>query len=364
VRVPGGENAASDPSFFLSETWLDACLLTWPGHAAFERVELSSADGTSGHVLLGRGTSIRQRFMRVPYLAINQSADPFLDEATIELNGIFGCPPDAFDRTFRLLLARLDADASWREVRFFGLARERADRVERLASEQGLRCRLFSMRPTYWVDLDSIRSEHGSDYLASRSANTRAQLRRSLRRAERELGPVRLLRAESVHEALAWLDALAPLHRARWPSGAQPVGFDNPLFVEFHRNLIASGFGRGTLDLLRLDAGDASLAYLYNFRLAGHSYFYLAGIDYDRAEAYRPGMIAHWFAIERSLRNGDRIYDFLAGEHVYKRRLASDSDVQHDCVLWRPTVALRLEDMLRSLRRRWRERARRSRTGD
>lgn len=355
VGPAGGSRAvAEEPVFFLSDPWIGTCLETWPGRARFERMEVPCADGYGGHVLIGRGVETRHRLLRIPVIAINESTHPLLDETTIELNGIIDRPSSEFESGFRALLPTLQCDGSWGELRFSGLPRQSAEQVAALAEANGLRTRLFRERPTYWVDLDLVRQRFEGDYLASRSSNTREQLRRSLRAAKKDLGEVALRPATSTHEALRWLDDLAPLHRARWPSRGQATGFDNKLFVEFHRRLITRSFDRGAVELLRLDAGDACLAYLYNFRWHARTYFYLSAIDYARAERYRPGMLAHWLAIERALASGDRSYDLLAGEHVYKERLATHQDLQRDLVLWRPRMTLRLENTLRGIRRRWR----------
>jgi CelD/BcsL family acetyltransferase involved in cellulose biosynthesis len=152
---------------------------------------------------------------------------------------------------------------------------------------------------------------YAGNYLATRSANTRQQLRRSLRALEKHFGKTRLTAASCTTEALKWFKEIAPLHRARWPRDGKPTQFDNPKFVAFHETLINSSFDSGSIDLLRLESGGVAIAYLYNLKSGGHVSFYLSGIDYALARKFHPGMLAHWLAIERYLSNGGSAYDFL-----------------------------------------------------
>ena len=49
-------------------------------------------------------------------------------------------------------------------------------------------------------------------------------------------------------------------------------------------------------------------------------------------------------------REGDRVYDFMAGENRYKSNLGSPGPDMHYVVLQRPTLPIRLEIALRSMR--------------
>ena len=128
-------------------------------------------------------------------------------------------------------------------------------------------------------------------------------------------------------------------------------GFDNPSFVEFHRRLIELAFPTGGIQYLRLTAGETVLAYLYNFVSDGHVQFYLSGIDYGIDPSTKPGMLAHWLAIEHNLAAGRRIYDFLAGDARYKRSLSTGGDRTLWLVLQRPRWRLQLESFGRRVKR-------------
>jgi CelD/BcsL family acetyltransferase involved in cellulose biosynthesis len=164
------------------------------------------------------------------------------------------------------------------------------------------------------------------EYLGSLSANARYQIRRSDRRyAER--GRLAITRADDLATALAWLDALAVLHQRTWIRRERPGAFANPRFTAFHKSLIARGFPRQEIDLLRVTAGDHVVGYLYNFRHQNRVATYQSGFDYDAAGPHeKPGLTSHRLAIEFYRAAGFRTYDFLAGDHRYKSSLANASE--------------------------------------
>lgn len=343
-------------SFFLSSHWLAACEQTWEGHCCFDKIELRDNHRALGLVLIGAGTEIRHSILESRVIAINESTDQDFDEVTIELNGFYNTNRSNFQDSFSALLSNLLQQPNWDELRFSGLIEGDGLTAARIAKDLGLNTRVFRRRPSYSIDLCTVRNQFRGDYLATRSANTRQQLRRSLRALEATLGPTSLVKASSTAEALQWLQDLSPLHRARWPSGKKPIGFDNPRFVGFHENLIRGSFDSGDIDLLQLSAGEKPIAYLYNLKFKGHIGFYLSGIDYSTAEKYRPGMLAHWLAIEYYLSAGANTYDFLAGQNLYKERLCTNQQEMLDLIFWRPRPLLRLENAIRNLKAAIRDR--------
>ncbi|MFC7542489.1 GNAT family N-acetyltransferase [Siccirubricoccus deserti] len=176
-------------------------------------------------------------------------------------------------------------------------------------------------RPVPLVALGPVRAA-GGDYLAGLSANSRYQIRRSARRYA-AFGALRLDRAETLPEALEWLEALATLHgetwRARGRPGPLPMTSRGASTKRWWRAL-----NRGELDLLRVTAGERVVGYLYNFRLRGRVYAYQSGLDHVGAGPHgKPGLTCHAMAVERAIAEGAESYDFLAGPDRYKRSLAN-----------------------------------------
>ena len=163
-------------------------------------------------------------------------------------------------------------------------------------------------------------------FLDSRTANTRQQIRRSDRSYARS-GPLTLERATTIDAAFAFLDALAVLHQASWTARGKPGAFANPFFRRFHRALIAEGFPRGEIDLLKISAGPRTVGYLYNFVHRGTILAYQSGFDYAGASTHeKPGLSAHYLAMRDAQSRGLARYHFLAGDGRYKRSLSTGAD--------------------------------------
>lgn len=353
-QVEAALAARQTDSVFRSAAWFRSCIETWGGRADWRVLELSSDEGHTAWALLGARTEIRHRFLPIRVLALGQAVDDALDQPWIEQNGFLGGEPADFSAHMGQLLDRLAAEQDWDELRLGGMSERDAQESMRLAGRAGLSVRLVIEQPTFDVDLEDVRTRHGGDYLSALSANTRQQLRRSRRLAEQRFGTLQVDLAASTEEALAWLDRTAPLHRARWAGASgesSESGFDNPAFVAFHRRLISHGFDAGAIEYLHVRAGDTTLAYLYNFVADNRVQFYLSGVDHRIDPALRPGLLAHWAAIERAFAAGRASYDFLAGDARYKRSLSTGSGRTLWLVLQRPRWRLKLEQAGRIAKR-------------
>jgi CelD/BcsL family acetyltransferase involved in cellulose biosynthesis len=295
--------ATADPAFFQSWSWI-GCL-------AEERYpDPVLLRATAGGRTLGLALFNRQRGR----LCLAESGDPARDAPFIEHNA------PLLDRAAPAGLATAMLRAAW------GAAGTHRLVLSGIAPDLALAAGGVPVRAQWrevpYADLDAIRAA-GGDYLATLSGNTRYQLRRSARHYA-ALGAVRLERAATEAEALAWFDALIVLHGASWRARGKPGAFADPFMVRFHRALIRQALPRGEIDLLRLRAGEQPVGYLYNFRLGGRVLAYQSGFELSHAGLHgKPGLTCHHFAVERALAAGDAIYDFLAGADRYKRSLTN-----------------------------------------
>lgn len=160
-------------------------------------------------------------------------------------------------------------------------------------------------------------------YLASLSKNTRHQIRRSLKLLSAK-GEVRLARATSISEALSMFEKAGVMHKQRWPGTKS--GFNNPLFVDFHRELIKRSFSSGRVDLLCFCVADEPFCYLYNFIYDDYVYFYLSGIHYEKDNRVKPGLLAHAMAINLYSSENKSTYDFMGGLGQYKESLSNHKE--------------------------------------
>jgi CelD/BcsL family acetyltransferase involved in cellulose biosynthesis len=173
----------------------------------------------------------------------------------------------------------------------------------------------------------------GAPYLASLSANARAQIRRATRLFGDTL---RLEQAATPAQALAFFDRMVALHQASWQARGQPGAFaDEPIRI-FHRRLIEAGFSSGEVRLLRGGTLDRELGYLYEFRHGGRVLSYQTGFAAELDGRLKPGLVCHLLAIEKARQEGEAVYDFLAGAQRYKLTLAPrDGEAMHWITLYR-----------------------------
>jgi CelD/BcsL family acetyltransferase involved in cellulose biosynthesis len=213
---------------------------------------------------------------------------------------------------------------------------------------------------SYMVDLDQARAAQGG-YLSMLSANTRSQIRRSVA-AYQALGPLSVTQAGTVDEAKAFLCRLKVLHELTWSGRGVLSGFANdPTAQRFHDGIVEQGLAAGEVQILRLNAGDTELGYLYNLVHRGRVIFYQSGFNYGLLDKHdRPGVVCHWLAIEHNLGAGHQLYDFAAGDYRYKQSLSTQHEAQGSHVFQRDGLLPRLDQRLRDwkrMAREWRARA-------
>jgi CelD/BcsL family acetyltransferase involved in cellulose biosynthesis len=196
------------------------------------------------------------------------------------------------------------------------------------------------------IDLAAVRA--GGSVLALVSANSRQQIRRAMRLYE-EQGPLRCQRAETLTEALNWLDALALLHARRWNRSdliATP-------YRQMLENLIRVGLADGSVEVVRIQAGTSILGYFVNLIDPGGVRFYLGALAYDTDARLKPGLVAHALCAQHHADAGQPLYDFLAGEARYKTQLGEPSAPMQSLLFRRDRLGFHMEDALRRLKRRF-----------
>jgi CelD/BcsL family acetyltransferase involved in cellulose biosynthesis len=275
-----------------------------------------------------------------------------LDCLTVEYNGILADREGAREIARTAIGHMVQGVAGWDELRLSGIPAAGAIDYAALAAELGLSVRTLARSDCRYVDLARIRAEGGT-HLDQVSSNTRYQVRRALRRYEAR-GKVALAVAQDSGEALARFDELKRLHQAAWTARGEPGSFANPFFEEFHRALIARTAGTGETQLVRVAAGETTVGILYNFSWRGRIHAYQSGFAFETDNAVKPGLVSHALAIEHAFSAGADIYDFMAGEAQHKASLATDSLALEWLAARRPVAKYRIEDALRTAKRRLR----------
>jgi CelD/BcsL family acetyltransferase involved in cellulose biosynthesis len=155
------------------------------------------------------------------------------------------------------------------------------------------------------------------DYLASRSAGFRQELRRKERRlAERGLA-YRMISEPSELESA--LDVLFDLHRARWGDHASRwfAGHES-----FQRAFSRTALERGWLRLCILELDGRPAAAYHGFRFGEAEWSYQFGRD-PSEEASSVGLVIAAHAVRRSLEEGAVEFRLGPGGQPYKVRFAT-----------------------------------------
>jgi CelD/BcsL family acetyltransferase involved in cellulose biosynthesis len=322
----------SDVPFFVSWTWIGTWLACVPGHIRPLLLTATRGGETIGAAILVPRRERRRGILNVRQLHFNTTGDPALDCIWIEHNGFVGSA-DAQQDLWPAFLRWFARQRDYDEL----LVPRVGEAIAGLPADVRL-LHAMASSPAFRSVLPPGGTE---DILASFSANTRQQLRRSLRACE-AMGALRCEVADSVETALAWFDAMKALHVASWEERGKPHAFRYPFVEIFHRALIARGVLDGSIRMLRISAGVASLAYLYNFRRGETVCAYQSGFDYGREEL-RPGYVSHLLAMAMSVAEGATRYDFLAGDNQLKQSLGSNRYAMRSHRFAMPVLALRVE---------------------
>jgi CelD/BcsL family acetyltransferase involved in cellulose biosynthesis len=316
--------SCAEASFFQSWTWI-GCL----ARERYDDPVLLHAQRAGRTVALGLFN--RRRGLVFDTLWLHETGSPQLDSLFIEYNGLLIDAANTANADRTLHAACL---AAARHVALAGRPRVRRlilngidDIHLRAATATGTVSGLTT-RQAPALDLAALR-RNGLGHEDVLSANTRAQLRRSLR-GYAALGALAVRRAADAPEAHRFLDELARLHQATWQRRGRAGAFAEPHFARFHHALIDRAMPRGEIELWRIDAGPAVIGYLYNFQHRGRILAYQSGFDYALADRRaKPGLTCHHLVIEKSLTAERICYDFLAGDDRYKRSLSDTATTLH-----------------------------------
>lgn len=334
----------ADHSFFLDWNWVG----TWLAETGAAAGALIGREPAGGDVVLlgALMPNTRRGLLRLPVqgLHLHDTGREEIDVITIEYNGFL------VDPAWR---GRAEAAAIDFLMRPEGVGGHRRDELhmqgvtepfEPVGLGDDLVCDIMARRPSWQVHLNALRLE-GRDYLSGLSANTRYQIRRSMRLYERR-GPLLTERARDVAEGIAFLEALKRLHQGYWTKRGETGSFAYPFFERFQRRLIEICLPTGEVELLRISAGGEEIGYLYNFVHDGRVLSYQSGFHYEADPRLKPGLVSHTLCIGRHLDEGAQCYDFLAGDARYKASLGEIGPTMTYWRIERPTPLLRVEKAL------------------
>lgn len=338
--------ARSQPSFFLSWSWIGTWVDTLPEDIQPQLLRARRGERTVGLALVVTGRIRSLPLIGGRGLWLHATGRSDIDGIAIEHNGCLVDDDEAGDsEVWAAMLEYLCRGAQpWRRVTLPHL-HHRAGAVLAQAAP-GLVIRRLE-EPSWIVDLGAVRERSGG-YLAMLDTDTRRNLRRT-REACEAFGAIEVSVAADLDTARLYLDRLAQLHARRWEQRDEGSSFTLPFAQRFHAALIEHAFPKGEIQLLRITAGGRDLAYFYNFVHRGRVSYYQSGVDYALVDPkWSPGLLAVALAVQHNAALGHGCFDFLGGAGHYKRRLATHHEVLRTVIIDRDGLRHRLEQQLRS----------------
>jgi CelD/BcsL family acetyltransferase involved in cellulose biosynthesis len=248
-------------------------------------------------------------------------------------------------------LRRKLADYSWDEL----IVRAAADTPAIAALRRAFQDLEYKtwVRTSFFADLADVRRK-GVAYEQILSSNTRSQVRRSAKMYAAQ-GSLNTESARDLETSLAWFDQMVELHKQSWAERGEASQFISPRSLDFHRALIRRLYSAGNIQMLRIMAGQQTIAVLYNLAHEGRIYSYQSGLVYSDDNRLKPGLVAHARAAQFCLDNGWDEYDFLVGEQRYKQSLSTGSRSQTWLYFRRHGVKLALLHAAREFRDAYRK---------
>jgi len=335
----------ADCPFFLSWTWISSWLEVNAPCCHILRV---SFDGQ----LVGLGLITRSdlsAFNRFPSsrIHLHQMGNTTQDQVWTEYNG-FLYDSEHRSQSIKAGLNFLQSSfPAWDELVIGAITKSEAGFIE---MHSGLERHDLWQSATFGVNLKQL-AEKQTDYLSSLSRNTRYQIRRSIKRYEKQ-GGLTLSYASSCSQALEYLNEVAPFHLNRWGSSVEGSGFANSNFVQFHQTLIKNAWGENQIDFIKLTCKDRVVGYFYNFKYRGKVYFYLSGLVKENDPCLKPGLSGHALSIQRYIDDDYQYYDFMGGNERYKASLGDKHDDLFQVAYQKPRLKFKAEHLLRYIKKR------------
>jgi CelD/BcsL family acetyltransferase involved in cellulose biosynthesis len=171
------------------------------------------------------------------------------------------------------------------------------------------------------IDFAALPATWG-EFLAALTSDRRRRIRSARRKLLAAHPDARFFVWQDLAGIDAAVDRLAELHRRRWQAAGGSESFATREYVDFHRAIIRSFLTRGWLRLYCLEVGGAIVAMLYCYRMRSRVFLMQAGFEPALAR-FRPGAVLLGYAMEHAIEEGNEVFDFLRGEHRYKRELAT-----------------------------------------
>lgn len=322
---------ASNTHIFASTQWLSGLFNVLPESEKLLAVYAQHSEASRIPVAFMSAPTGRSRMMRLSTISFMETGDQNLDRVYPEYIDLLDRDCDASDRK-KALRVLFDSYKNNDQFIFRNVSGLLKNAVTITAADIGYECEVFRSQPTYQVDLSAFCTQ-GKVFLDGVSKSLRTKIKRSVREYEKR-GKLELSVASSAPEREQAWDDLCRLHRTAWRARGEAGVFDNPSMRSFHETLFLQH--PSVVDFLTLTCDGQVVGVLYNFLWKTTAYNYQSGFQFEESNKLVPGFVLHAMAADHYAAKGFGIYDMLAGEAEYKRRLAHQGETIYSLVVTRP----------------------------
>jgi len=174
------------------------------------------------------------------------------------------------------------------------------------------------LKPVHKCPYISLPQSHDV-FLRSLSSKLRKDIRRNLRRLEREGFKIDFVDCSDAQWAKDGMNSFFELHQKRWKSRGFEGVFEDQRIRDFNLEIAKVFSQNGWLGLYLLKLSDQPVAALYGFQYNSKFYFYLSGFN-PRYYRYSVGNLLFSFVVARCIEEGLTELDFMRGAEEYKDR--------------------------------------------
>jgi CelD/BcsL family acetyltransferase involved in cellulose biosynthesis len=160
-------------------------------------------------------------------------------------------------------------------------------------------------------------------------AQLNKKLRKNVERYTRNLemdqaGKIQRRRVIEEHELVPALNTVIQLSGQVKESQEKTYALKKTDILEFHKRIVLKFHQNKWVRLYQIKVGDEPIAASYCFTYNGTVSYYQSGYSLNWKQ-YGPGQQIRFYSIAESIRDGMKVFDFLRGEHSYKKEWSSKS---------------------------------------
>lgn len=172
------------------------------------------------------------------------------------------------------------------------------------------------------------------DYLAGIDKKQRHEIRRKIRKIERE-ARVRWYAIDSEVGLTAAMDKFIDLHQK---SAQDKEDFWSAELIQFFKALAVELAQTGWLRLYFIEVDGVEAAAMLCFDYNNEFLLYNSGYDPEQFAHLSPGNVLTSYTIQDAIRLGRRRYDFLRGDELYKFRFGAKAEPVYDLSISRKVL--------------------------